>query len=356
MNFTSLHTIAPGLVEPFLVAGPCSAETEEQVMETARGLSQVPQVKVLRSGIWKPRTRPNSFEGVGEKALPWLVNAARAHGFLSATEVANVHHVEECFKHGVDILWIGARTTVNPFSVQEIADALKGSDVPVFIKNPINPDLELWIGAIERVYHAGIKKIVAVHRGFSTAEKHGFRNAPMWEIPLELKRRYPDLPVICDPSHISGKRDLLLTVAQKAVDLHMDGLMIETHPDPDHALSDAAQQITPRQLMQLLEKLVYKKPDGTNDDVQLDELMKLRRYIDELDEKIIELLADRMNISEKIGEYKRGHNMTIFQLERWRHIFETRTQQGGDLGLSSEFLKKFLDTLHQESIRRQENG
>lgn len=355
MKFTSLPDIIPGLVEPFLVAGPCSAETEAQVHETARGLSQVPQVKVLRSGIWKPRTRPNVFEGVGEKALPWLVNAAKEFGFLSATEVANVHHVEECFKQGVDILWIGARTTVNPFSVQEIADALKGATIPVFIKNPVNPDLELWVGAIERLYRAGIHKIVAVHRGFSTAEKHGFRNAPMWEIPLELKRRFPDLPVICDPSHISGKRELLQVVSQKAVDLHMDGLMIETHPDPDHALSDAAQQITPAQLTQLLTQLVYKKPEGTNT-VPLDELMKLRQYIDELDEKIIELLADRMNISEKIGEYKREHNMTIFQLERWRHIFETRSKQGDGLGLSSDFLKKFLENLHQESIRRQEKN
>lgn len=355
MKFTSLRAIVPGMTEPFVVAGPCSAETEEQVYATARGLSLIPQVKVLRSGIWKPRTRPNSFEGMGEKALPWLVKSAKDFGLLSATEVANVHHVEECFKQGVDILWIGARTTVNPFSVQEIADALKGTDVPVFIKNPVNPDLELWIGAIERVYHAGIKKIVAVHRGFSTAEKHGFRNAPMWEIPLELKRRFPELPVICDPSHISGKRELLQTVSQKAVDLHMDGLMIETHPDPGHALSDAAQQITPKQLSQLLQDLVYKKPEGTTE-VSLDELMKMRQFIDELDEKIIELLADRMNISEKIGEYKRGHNMTIFQLERWRHIFETRTKQGTGLGLSEDFLKKFLENLHQESIRRQEGS
>lgn len=340
-------------VEPLVISGPCSAETEEQVFETARQLSTIPQVKILRSGIWKPRTRPNSFEGKGEEALPWLTKAAKAFGMLSATEVANAKHVEQCLNAGVDILWIGARTTVNPFSVQEIADALKGVTVPVFIKNPINPDLELWIGAIERVLNTGNTKVAAIHRGFSTTEKQGYRNAPMWEIPLELKRRIPEISLVCDPSHISGKRDLIQRVAQKALDLNMDGLMIEAHLDPDHAWSDKEQQLTPSALKQLIANLIVKKPEGTNAE-ELDELRRLRTYIDELDEKIIELLSDRMNISERIGEYKREQKMTIFQLDRWKSIFESRNFQGKKLGLSEEFLSKIMESIHKESIRRQE--
>lgn len=355
MNFKPLQDFVPFTNKPFLVAGPCSAETEQQVYVTASELSKNKYVKILRSGIWKPRTRPNSFEGMGEQALPWLVKAAKDFGFLSATEVANAHHVELCLKHGIDILWIGARTTVNPFTVQEIADALKGVDKPVFVKNPVNPDIELWVGAIERIYNAGIQKIAAIHRGFSTAEKNIYRNTPMWEIPIELKRRFPDLPLICDPSHIAGKRDLLLKVSQKAIDLDMNGLMIETHPDPDNALSDAKQQITPLQLTQLLEKLIYKEKDGLISS-ENEELGKLREQIDELDEKIIGLLADRMKISEIIGEYKKGHQMTVLQLERWMHIFESRTKQGMELGLSERFLQNFLQSLHKESIKRQEGN
>ncbi|HLP13691.1 MAG TPA: chorismate mutase [Flavobacteriales bacterium] len=353
MDVKSLSEFIPFSHKPFLVAGPCSAETEEQVYQTASQLADIQNVKILRSGIWKPRTRPNSFEGMGEKALPWLVKAAKDHGFLSATEVANSHHVELCLKAGVDILWIGARTTVNPFTVQEIADALQGVDKPVFIKNPVNPDIELWVGAIERIYNTGNRKIVAVHRGFSTAEKYEYRNAPMWEIPIELKRRFPKLPLICDPSHIAGKRSLLQKVSQKALDLDVDGLMIETHIDPDKALSDAQQQITPLQLTQLLSKLVYKQQDGLTPHEHAG-LEKLRLEIDELDEKIIALLADRMRISQKIGVYKKAHQMTTLQLERWRHIFESRTKQGTNLGLTERFLQKFLENLHKESIKRQE--
>jgi len=353
MKFKSLQDFIPFTNKPFLVAGPCSAETEQQVYVTASELSKNPNVKILRSGIWKPRTRPNSFEGMGEQALPWLVKAAKDFGFLSATEVANANHVELCLKHGIDVLWIGARTTVNPFTVQEIADALKGVDKPVFVKNPVNPDIELWVGAIERVYNAGIQKIVAIHRGFSTAEKSVYRNSPMWQIPIELKRRFPDLPIICDPSHITGNRELLLKVAQKAIDLDMNGLMIETHPDPDNALSDAKQQITPYQLTQLLEKLIYKEKDGLVSSENA-ELIKMREHIDELDEKIIQLLASRMDISQGIGSYKKGQQMTILQLERWMHIFESRTKQGMELGLSERFLQNFLQELHKESIRRQE--
>lgn len=353
MNFKNLQEIVPFNHKPFLVAGPCSAETEAQVYETAVQLSQNQNVKIFRSGIWKPRTRPNSFEGMGEQALPWLTKAAKDFGFLSATEVANAHHVELCLKHNVDILWIGARTTVNPFTVQEIADALRGVQKPVFVKNPVNPDIELWVGAIERIYNAGVDKIVAIHRGFSTAEKNGYRNTPMWEIPIELKRRFPDLPIICDPSHIGGKRDLLLKISQKALDLDMNGLMIETHIDPDRALSDAQQQITPLQLTQLLDKLIYKERGGLTDAESI-ELMKFREQIDELDEKIIALLASRMNVSETIGKYKKNNQMTVLQLDRWMHIFESRTKLGMELGLSERFLQNFLQSLHKESIKRQE--
>lgn len=353
MNFKNLQDFIPFSNKPFLVAGPCSAESQEQVYATASELSKNPNVKILRSGIWKPRTRPNSFEGRGEIALPWLAKAAKDFGFLSATEVANTHHVELCLKNNIDILWIGARTTVNPFTVQEIADALSGVDKPIFIKNPVNPDIELWVGAIERIYNAGINKIVAIHRGFSTAEKNGYRNTPMWEIPIELKRRFPNLPIICDPSHIGGKRDLLLKISQKAIDLDFNGLMIETHLDPDNALSDAQQQITPLQLTQLLEKLIYKEKAGLISS-ENEELIKLREQIDELDEKIIQLLANRMDISQVIGGYKKGHQMTILQLERWIHIFESRTKQGMELGLSERFLQNFLQGLHKESIKRQE--
>lgn len=347
---TSLFNIANNLC---LVAGPCSAETEEQVHETAKAIASSGLIHVFRSGIWKPRTRPNSFEGMGEIALPWLANAAKSNNLLSATEVANVHHVELCLKHQIDILWIGARTTVNPFSVQEIADAIKGSDKIIMVKNPVNPDIDLWTGAIERVYNAGINKIVAIHRGFSVANKNGYRNAPMWEIPIELKRRFPELTLICDPSHIGGKRDLLLPLAQKAIDLDMNGLMIETHPDPDKALSDASQQLKPAELLKLLNSIVYKRREGTGG-ITNDELMRLRQVIDELDEKIIELLAERMNVSEKIGSYKRSHDMTIFQLERWSHIFKSRTDAGEKSGLSKEFLEKLLQNIHKESIKRQE--
>ena len=348
-----ISKIANPQSKPFVIAGPCSVESEVQVMETALLLSQIEQVKVLRGGIWKPRTRPNSFEGIGEQALPWLVNAALQNNLLSATEVANAKHVEACLKAGVSLVWIGARTTVNPFSVQEIADALKGVKIPVFVKNPINPDIDLWIGAIERVANAGITQIAAIHRGFSTSEKQSYRNAPMWEIPLELKRRLSGTTILCDPSHISGKTELIAKVSQKAMDLNMDGLMIEVHPKPDYALSDKDQQLHPFELKNLIANLIIKQPEGENAK-ERDELLRLRSYIDDLDEKIIELLADRMNISEKIGDYKRKNKMTIFQLERWKTIFENRSMQGNSLGLSKEFLQKFLESVHKESIRRQE--
>lgn len=353
MQLKALFDFVPKKHPLLLISGPCSVETPDQVMETARDLAGLGSISVLRGGIWKPRTRPNSFEGMGEKALPWLAQAAKANNLISATEVANSHHVELCLKNEIDILWLGARTTVNPFSVQEIADSMRGLDIPVFVKNPVNPDIELWIGAIERIYNAGITKIVAVHRGFSTAEKTGYRNAPMWEIPIELKRRFPDLPLICDPSHISGKRDLLFKVSQKAIDLDMQGIMLETHPDPDKALSDAKQQITPMAFGSMLNQLVLKKREGTGDVHQI-QLNQMRTEIDALDEKIISLLAQRMEISEKIGSFKKENHMTILQLERWREIFKERTQQGKELGLSESFLQKFLESVHKESIKWQE--
>ncbi len=350
----SLEQIFGKILSPFIIAGPCSAESENQLEIISSELSKIPQVKAIRAGIWKPRTRPNSFEGIGENALPWLVNAAKKNNLLTAVEVANSSHVDSCLNAGIDILWIGARTTVNPFSVQEISDSLKGTSTIVMIKNPINPDLDLWQGAIERVTNSGIKKVIAIHRGFSTSEKQNFRNAPMWELPLELKRRMPDLPILCDPSHISGKRELIEHVSQKALDLHFNGLMIESHPEPQNALSDKEQQLTPKELTQIISRLIIKKPSGEQG-TELDELLKLRGFIDDLDEKIIDLLADRMNISQKIGEYKRSHNMTIFQLERWQHIFSNRTDKGTGIGLSYEFLQKLLESIHNESIRRQEN-
>jgi chorismate mutase len=352
LNLIPLHNWLPNAAKPIIISGPCSAETEQQVMLTAEGLAKSGKVNILRAGIWKPRTRPEVFEGVGETALPWLVNAGKKYGFLTTTEVANAAHVEACLNAGVDILWIGARTVTNPFSVQEIADAIKGKNIPVFIKNPINPDLQLWIGAIERIYNSGNPKIVAVHRGFSTSEKMGYRNAPMWEIPIELKRKVPGIEIICDPSHISGNRTLIQSVAQKALDLDMCGLMIESHIDPDHALSDAAQQLTPDALTQLLDQLVLRNTHEENQEYQ-NRLAQLRKLIDELDENIIQLLADRMNISEKIGAFKKENDITILQMDRWKHIFETRSEQGKALGLSEEFLKKYLEMIHKESIKRQ---
>lgn len=340
------------LSKPFIISGPCSAESEEQVMLTAQDLSKIDQVQILRAGIWKPRTRPDSFEGMGEQALPWLKNAGRENGLLTATEVANAHHAELALKAGIDILWIGARTTVNPFSVQEIADFLQGVDVPVMVKNPINPDLQLWLGALERLNRSGIKKLAAIHRGFSSFEKTPFRNVPMWELPIELKTLVPELPLICDPSHISGNRDLIPLVAQKAIDLDMIGLMIESHPDPDRAMSDAAQQLKPHDLEKILSELTYRTAHIS--DVQFkNKLQELRAEIDELDDLIFERLAARMNIAGEIGAYKRDNKVTILQVQRWEEILSKRIMQGKAMGLSDDFIKKLLQLIHKESIRRQ---
>jgi chorismate mutase len=335
---------------PLVIAGPCSAETEEQVLETARRLKPT-RTQVFRAGIWKPRTRPNSFEGVGVKGLKWLKMVKEETGLLTTTEVANAQHAYEALKYGVDILWIGARTTVNPFTIQEIADALSGVDIPVCVKNPVNPDVDLWIGSIERLQKVGIKRIAAVHRGFSSFSETRYRNSPNWQIPIELKRIRPDLPLICDPSHISGRRNLLLEVSQKAMDLNFDGLMIETHPDPDNAWSDAKQQITPEELGQLLGQLILRKTDpGSNFQHQLE---ALRCEIDRLDQELMNILEDRMKVAAGIGQCKKENGVTILQPARWDQIISKYLAVGEKKGFSEEFIRKLFMAIHQESINTQ---
>lgn len=321
-------------------------------MQTAAGIAANDQISIFRAGIWKPRTRPNSFEGVGEEGLKWLQEVKKTYGLLTTVEVANREHTELALKHGVDILWIGARTTVNPFSVQEIADVLKGVNVPVMIKNPVHPDLQLWIGAIERIQQSGIDKVIAIHRGFHDGHKGIYRNSPLWEIPIELKTIFPNIPVICDPSHIGGKRAFLKEIAQKALDLGMQGLMIETHINPDKALSDAQQQLTPEALLQLLDELSFRKT-STEDKRFNNKLQDLRNIIDELDEELLQLVKKRIEIIEQIGEYKKENNVSAFQLERWMEILRSRTQSGLDKKLNKEFVEKFCQLLHEESIRVQ---
>lgn len=342
----------PQATRPIVISGPCSAETEEQVMQTASELGASGKVDLLRAGIWKPRTRPNSFEGVGEVGLPWLKKAGKEIGVPVTTEVANAEHVEACLKHDIDVLWIGARTTVNPFSVQEIADALKGVDIPVMVKNPINPDLQLWIGAMERLNGAGITKLAAIHRGFSTEEKTPFRNTPRWGMSIELKRLYPDLPIICDPSHIAGERQLLGMVSQKAMDMDMDGLMLESHIQPDVALSDANQQVTPAALVEILDELIIRQRESKDPDF-VDHLAGLRKDIDELDDEIFEKLSSRMKVAQEIGKYKMEHGVTILQVDRWDNIVRKRINSGKALGLDPEFVKNLLKLVHKESIRNQ---
>ncbi len=352
LNITPMKDWGLGLNEFTVISGPCSAENEDQVVSTAKAVAESEMVNVLRAGIWKPRTRPNSFEGVGEVGLEWLNAAKEVTGLPIATEVANAQHVEICLKHKVDILWLGARSTVNPFTVQEIADALKGVDIPVIVKNPINPDLQLWIGALERIHQAGIHKLAAIHRGFSSFDKTPFRNIPKWEIPIELKRLCPDLEIICDPSHIAGNRDLIPFIAQKAIDMDMHGLMIESHVQPSIALSDAKQQVKPVDLLRILSELKLRKPDSKNNEFA-NILEEMRGEIDELDEQLIQALSVRMNIAEKIGEYKRDNDVTILQVQRWGDIIKNRVNIAKALGLSETFMNKFLAIVHEESIRRQ---
>jgi chorismate mutase len=337
---------------PLVISGPCSAETEEQVLETAKRLAATGKVDMLRAGIWKPRTKPGMFEGIGVKGLPWLLRAKKETGLPTTVEVATGKQVQDALNFEVDVLWIGARTTVNPFSVQEVADALRGVDVPVLIKNPINPDLELWTGAVERVARAGIKQIGLIHRGFSSYGNTEYRNAPMWHLAIEMKRRNPDMMIVNDPSHICGTRDLLLEIAQKAIDLDFDGLMIESHIEPDKAWSDAAQQVTPEQLLEMLESIKWRHETAEKKEF-ITALEKLREQINHLDDELMSLLGQRMRIADKIGEYKRDNNVTILQTNRWNQILERAFAKGEKMGLSKEFITKYFDAVHMESINHQ---
>ena len=352
LNLTPIKNWIPGLEEPLVISGPCSAESEEQVMAVARELKKNPKVKVFRAGIWKPRTRPNNFEGIGEIGLQWLKRVKEETGLLTSIEVAKASHVELALKYDIDIIWIGARTTVNPFSVQEIADALVGVDIPVLVKNPINPDLQLWVGALERINQAGITKLGAIHRGFSPLSDSDYRNEPMWSIPVELERMIPNLPIICDPSHISGNRILIEPVSQKAYDLQMKGVMIESHMDPDNALSDAKQQITPKTLDKILDRLVIREPKSSDLDFELG-LKELRKKIDQIDQDILEAMGARMQVAEEIALHKKDHNITILQTGRYDELMKDRMEKGKKYLLQPEFVKALYEQIHENSIKRQ---
>ncbi len=332
---------------PFVIAGPCSAETEEQVMTTARQLANY-GCHMFRAGIWKPRTKPGGFEGNGEKALPWMQQVKKETGMLTATEVATPEHVELALKYGIDVLWVGARTTANPFAMQALADALKGTDVPVLVKNPTNPDLELWIGALERLNLAGIKRLGAIHRGFSSYDNKIYRNLPTWQIPIELHRRIPDLPIVNDPSHIGGRRELIAPLCQQAMDLGFDGLIVESHCDPDKAWSDAKQQVTPDVLDYILSLLVIRDETVTTEGI-----VQLRKQIDEIDNQLMELLSKRMRVCREIGHYKKEHNMTVLQTSRYNEILDKRGAQGALCGMAPEFVAKVFENIHEESVRQQ---
>lgn len=332
---------------PFVIAGPCSAETEEQVITTAHQLASR-GCRIYRAGVWKPRTKPGGFEGNGEQALPWLQRVKQETGMLIATEVATPEHVELALKYGIDILWVGARTSANPFAMQALADSLRGTDAVVFVKNPVNPDLELWIGAMERINQAGITRMAAIHRGFSSYDNKIYRNAPTWQIPIELRRRIPNLPIICDPSHIGGRRELIAPLCQQAMDLGFDGLIVESHCSPDEAWSDAKQQVTPDVLDYILGLLVIR--DGS---VTTEGIHELRKQIDELDNQLMELLAKRMRVCREIGQYKKEHNMTVLQTVRYNEIQNKRGAQGALCGMDPDFVRKIFEEVHEESVRQQ---
>jgi len=351
LNITELKEWGlPNTDKPLVISGPCSAETEEQVLETARQLKKI-GITIYRAGIWKPRTRPGSFEGVGSEGLKWLKKVKTETGMLVSTEVANVKHVYEALRSGIDMLWIGARTSANPFAMQEIADALEGVDIPVLVKNPVNPDVELWVGAIERINKAGITKIGAIHRGFSSYEHSIYRNSPQWQLAIDLQRKLPNIPIINDPSHIGGKRELIQPISQKAMDLNFDGLMIESHIDPDNAWSDAKQQITPETLNIMLESIVIR--DVNPENASLNTLEDLRHKIDKIDDEILDLLQKRMNVSVDIGKYKKENNMTILQQSRWGEILQKSKLKGSKRDLDEEFISKIFKAIHQASINKQ---
>jgi chorismate mutase len=337
---------------PWVIAGPCSAETREQVLATARGVAACPNVRVFRAGLWKPRTRPNTFEGVGQAGLPWLRAVKEQTGLPTTTEVAMAKHVELCLAHGIDMLWIGARTTVNSFMVQEIAEALRGVDVPVLVKNPINAELGLWIGAIERLYGAGVRKLAAIHRGFSAYTKTEYRNPPNWQIPIELKRLFPRLNLICDPSHISGKRSLVERVAQMALDFGIQGLMIETHVTPDQALSDAAQQVTPEDLVAMIGRLCARNTESLESEVQ-SQILRLRACIDQVDARILQDLAERMRWVQEIGRLKKQHHVPVLQLDRWKTLLEDHVARAQAVGLDPDFVKTIFEAIHTQAVQQQ---
>ena len=337
--------------KPLIIAGPCSAESEEQMLATGNALKSHQNI-LFRAGVWKPRTRPKNFEGIGRIGLTWLKIVKEETGLATTTEVANAFHVEEALKQDVDVLWIGARTTVNPFAVQEIANALKGVDIPLMIKNPLNPEVNLWVGAIERFADAGLTKLAAIHRGFFAYNHTKYRNIPQWQLAIELRRRVPGIPMICDPSHIAGKSSLIYEVSQKAIDMNYDGLMIETHINPEKALSDNNQQVTPKQLNEILGKLVVRQAK-IEDPVFKSSLDQLRIEIDDLDYELLDVLKRRMNVAEKIGLHKKENKVTILQSNRWEELLKTRIQHGVDNGLTEEFMNKVLKAIHQESINRQ---
>lgn len=347
LNLEPLRLPSDNNERPLVIAGPCSAETEEQVMTTARQLADK-GCRMFRAGVWKPRTKPGGFEGQGETALPWLQNVKKSTGMLVATEVATPEHVELALKYGIDILWIGARTSANPFAMQALADSLKGVDVPVLVKNPVNPDLELWIGALERINQAGVTRLAAIHRGFSSYDKKIYRNLPMWQIPIELRRRFPSLPIMCDPSHIGGSRELVAPLCQQAMDLGFDGLIVESHRSPDSAWSDAKQQVTPDVLDYILSLLVIRDEKVTTEGIHA-----LRKQIDELDNQLIELLAKRMRVCREIGQYKKEHNMTVLQTSRYNEILDKRGAQGALCGMSADFIRSVFEEVHEESVRQQ---
>ncbi len=351
LNVSPLESWVKTDGKPLIIAGPCSAETEEQVLETAEGIARNGYAHIYRAGVWKPRTRPGSFEGKGEEALPWLQKVKAQTGLKTAVEVATPQHVELALKYGIDVLWIGARTTVNPFNVQDLADALKGVDVPVLIKNPVNPDLALWVGAFERIAGAGITKLGAIHRGFSNAQETKYRNSPMWQIAVEFKTHFPAIPMIGDPSHMAGKRAYLAELTQRAMDLNYDGLIIESHRNPEEAWSDAAQQLTPDALGEMLNSTEFRKATyGTDFQSELD---RLRARLDNLDRELMEVLASRMAVVEQLGEYKRDNNVAVLQLDRWKHVHESRAEWAKSLNLYPEVVEELFKLIHMESIRKQ---
>lgn len=352
LDINPIKAWLPNIDNPLLISGPCSLESEEQAMETAKLLAKDKRVFVYRGGVWKPRTRPGSFEGVGSIGLKWLQNIKKETGLPVGTEIANAQHTEEALKAGLDVLWIGARSTASPFVVQEIADVLKGSDTVVMIKNPVNPDAQLWMGAVERIHAAGIKNIVGIHRGFTPFRETKYRNYPNWKTFIELKRLLPNLPVICDPSHIAGKREYLFEISQKAFDMGMEGLMLESHRDPSCALSDAAQQLTPADLGKLLDKLVIRYESASNPDFE-NQLDVLRNRIDAIDSELLETLASRVEIVKQIGAYKRDNNVTALQINRWTQLMENRVNVGKSMDLNETFVKILFQLIHEDSVRMQ---